>query len=147
VFSVLVFLIGVQYFYYSYRLGDEKTKLKQLEAIYNSRADEVVRYIRLKEILFQSQKIISSRKQYQELLAGVYETFPAGVGVVSAEFEGVKDLRFSGRAFGIGEYEAFLRKFELESKSGDFLYKKVNQDSLSRQDDGSYQFQLSLSAK
>lgn len=147
IFLVLVMIVAGQYFYYTYRNNEEKVKLKQLEADYVRRADEIVHYIRLKEILFQSQNVIATRKKYQELLAGVYGTFPEGVYVVSAEFKGFKDLLFSGKASGIGEYEAFLSKFDSESKMSGFLFKSVVQDSLTRSIDGSYKFDLSLKAK
>lgn len=147
IFLVLAAAAAVQYFYYSYRSSSEKSKLKQFEAVYASRADEVVRYIRLKEMLFQSQNVISGRRRYQELLTGAYSTFPAGVEVAAAEFKGINDLTFSGRALGVSEYEAFLKKFKLESQSGVFLFENVTQDSLGRQEDGVYQFNLSLKAK
>lgn len=147
VFVGLLIAFSSQYMYYTVRLTAESLIQKKLDAKYNSRAEDVVKYIRLKKTLIEINAIIGGRLRYRALLRNIYDTITPGVMLASAEFIDEDRVSLSMKAVGVREYADYVNNIKIKSNSKDFMFKNVEQKSLTRKDDGSYVFELSLVTK
>lgn len=147
IFLGLLIAFSGQYMYYTVRLTAENLNLKRLEAKYNSRAEEVVRYIRLKKTLTEIDTIVNGRLRYRELLRNIYSNLTPGVMLTTAEFVNEDNVSLSMKAVGVKEYSDFVSNLKLAANSEEFRFKNVEQKSLLREENGSYLFELSLLTK
>jgi len=146
-FLVLLLIVGGQYGYYSIVGQEQLEKISSLENKYKSKTEEVVNYVRLKQVLVSAEEVIESRMKYQEWLSGAYATFPPGVEITNADFNEDKSLKFLGMAIGINEYSSFLKRFDEQAGVSGFLFEKVVQESLNRGSNGNYSFALKMISK
>jgi len=130
-----VVVLGLLLFY-SYSVRSKEVELANLKKSYEGRVDEVVRYVGVKVMVAQVEKIIGSRGNYPSLVRNAYKIFPENVLITQTSFDQLGNIKISGKTDSVIGYRDFLDFFRTVSARDDFMFSNVVQDGLTYSDGG-----------
>lgn len=146
-FGLVIIFVTSSYIYYSIRGNQLRQSQQQLQNLYNSRAVEVVEYVRTKQVINNVSSIQSARFHYREFLAGIYDLLPSNAKLSTVDFSQEGVINVGIRMGSISDYEDFLSKVQQRSNQSDFLFKEVSQIVYRRDQNGSYYVELDVANK
>lgn len=125
------------------RLGNRQERV--LEEL-KDRSDLQVRYMLNKEILFQSERILQARKDFQGVLEDAYALLPSGSVVRGVNF-GEKEVSLQVSNQGVQEYAEMIRRLEAVDQVGHERFASAELSSSSRDETGVWIAKLKISFK
>ncbi len=112
-------------------------QLGSLEAAYNSRASEVVAYVRVKQLVTNVISIQARRFRYKDYLLAIYKLLPTTAKLASVDFSEEGIISFGARVDNFSEYDYLVNKIDVDSKDKTFLFKNIALKTLTRNKSGS----------
>lgn len=140
--GVLIFVLTLLYMstvfvYQKFRANELTKELGSLDRTYNSRASEVVTYVRVKQLVTNVISIQARRFRYKDYLLAIYKLLPSTAKLSSVDFSEEGVISFGARVDSFNDYDYLINKIGVDSKDKSFLFKNIALKALTKDKSGS----------
>lgn len=146
-FALSILLVSGQYVYLSLRFNSLSAGVSTLRAAYDSRLEDVVSYLAVKQIVTAVSDIKGKRFGYKDFLNAVIRLLPVNAKLAEVSFGEAEVVMVGVRLDSLNDYDALLSNINSASTAPGFLFSAIAQKNLSRDKSGSYLASLELKIK
>lgn len=146
-FLLEVFYVAGRIVYLKAKINSTTKNINSLNASLNSTKGLVENYVWSQSVL---DKMLSERKneyKYKDYLLEIYSWLTPGTSLIGVNFVEKSYISIMISAADVDRYRDFEKKLAEIVKREDFIYSSLEQENLSRSDDGSYKVKIKVKIK
>ncbi len=145
--SLQTFYVAGRLVYLRVGISNTTKKIDELKASLEKNRTVVENYVWAQGVLENIGKEKAAEYQYKKYLLEINSWFTPGTSLIGVDFTADNEISFSVFADDVDAYRRFEANLNLVQKQEDFGYDVVEQESLSRTEDGNYRVRIRLTIK
>lgn len=150
--SVGLFLIGVvtlagQLVYYKLQADELNKTLSSLQLSLNSRFDDAVSYLKVKQQAVKINEIESKRVKFKEYLFALYSLTPPSANIANLSFDPAGIIQVTFKAGRLADYQSFLNNIQIQTENESYIFSEFAQSKYQRNPDGTLQANIDIKVK